>query len=253
MAVDIEGHLQDVSLQIDRLRVLYEQYFMGIEKGPPQVARRELEKKLDFLSRQNIGNTAVRFRYLGVLRRWKTYAERWDKILREIENGTYPRHRARVEKQRRAAAERERPKNLRPTDAAPLDPSLQPAGDGEPTGPEDGASTEQTGPLEGDSAATVTPSGTRIPRTPSEPGGASVPRPAIPGMSEPELRALHQRYVEARRASGEGRAEVRYETLVSTLQKQIPDILQRNRCREVAFDVVVREDGKVILKAQPKR
>src|SRR5438552_11341990 len=104
-SINIEAHLHDLGVQIDRLKVLYEQYFIGMEKLPPTVARREVEKLLDFLGKQNIGNTGIRFRYLGLLRRWKTYAERWDKILREIDNGTYARHVARAKRRMGPALE----------------------------------------------------------------------------------------------------------------------------------------------------
>ena len=236
MPVDIEAHLHNLSVQIDRLKVLYEQYFIGIEKGPPTVARRESEKLLDSLGRQNIGNTAVRFRYLTLMRRWKTYAERWDKVLREIENGTYSKHRARVariDQLRAAAAERERPP-----------PTSVPTTDGEA----DAAPSEPQAAGQAPAAeAAATPSARAATSS-----TRNAPPPAVPGMSESDLRALHQKYVEARRAAGDPKAEVRYEALVSTLQKQLPDILARNRCNEVSFNVVLR-DGKVILKAQPKR
>jgi hypothetical protein len=75
-------------------------------------------------------------------------------------------------------------------------------------------------------------------------------REPIPGMSEHELRALHQRYATARQ--GVGSSPVRYESLEATLQKQVPDLLEKHRCASLSFDVAVR-DGKVILKATPKR
>lgn len=92
MAIDIDQHLKELSSQIDRLRVLYEQHFLGMEKMPPVVARREADKVLQMLGAQSIGNTALRFRYQTLLRRWKTYTERWDKVVREIESGTYRPH-----------------------------------------------------------------------------------------------------------------------------------------------------------------
>jgi hypothetical protein len=107
MGQDMEADLHDLGVQIDRLKVLYEQYFLGLEKMPPVVARREVEKLLDAFGKQNIGNTGMRFRYLGLVRRWKTYAERWDKILREIDNGTYARHVARA--RRRSLGEQVEP------------------------------------------------------------------------------------------------------------------------------------------------
>ena len=96
--VDLEEHLRELALEIDRLKVLYEQYFLGMEKQAPSIARREVEKRLATLAGHNIGNTATRFRYLGLVRKWKLYIERWDRVLREIENGTFSPHVARAKR-----------------------------------------------------------------------------------------------------------------------------------------------------------
>src|SRR5438094_11402 len=73
----------------------------------------------------------------------------------------------------------------------------------------------------------------------------------VPGMSEPELRALHKSYVDAMRTVGDAR-DVRYETLLASLRKQVPDILKKNQAEMVTFSVSVK-DGKVVLRATPKR
>ena len=211
-AVDIDAHLKDLSLQIDRLKVLYEQYFIGLEKLPPSVPRREAEKLLTFLSSQTIGNTGLRFRYLSLVRRWKTYAERWDKVLREIENGTYTNHRTRARKSQ-LAGELQPKKGERPEAAG-----------GEPTAPADATPLDER---------------------------AAKPRAPVPGMEEGDLRSLHQQYVTALRSVGDGR-DIRYEGLLASLQKQVPDILKKNNCESVSFTVAVK-DGKVILRATPRR
>ena len=193
MSVDIDQQLKELGSQIDRLRVLYEQHFIGMEKLPPVVPRREAERLLALLGTQNIGNTALRFRYLNMLRRWKTHTERWDKVLREIENGTYRPHL--VARDRR---ERDR---------------------GQPFG-----------------------------RHAQSAGAAAQP---VPGMSETELRELHRRYIEACRSLGDQR-DVNYDALVTSLQRQVPALLEKNRANALVFDVAVRE-GKVILRAVPRR
>ena len=250
MAVDIEAHLSDVSLSLERLRVLYEQYFIGIEKQPPNVARREVEKLLAFLAMQNIGNTAVRFRYQTLLRRWKTYAERWDKVLREIDQGTYSRHLSRVKR---------RGLNAEDTRVSPLptsSPSLSPfAGMPSEMTDEEDAVLAALSPM-GD-GPTASPT---VPKPPPTPPGASnkppngtSPRPPspVPGMTDADLRALHQRYVDALRKSGDAR-EIKFESLVSSLKKQVPEIMKKNGCDEVGFNVALK-DGKVVLRATPRK
>ena len=70
-------------------------------------------------------------------------------------------------------------------------------------------------------------------------------------MSESELRALHQRYVESRRKNGE-QGEVRFEALVSSLAKQVPGVLNRSGGDEVRFDITV-QGGRTVVKAIPKK
>jgi hypothetical protein len=70
-------------------------------------------------------------------------------------------------------------------------------------------------------------------------------------MDEEKVRDLHRRYVAARQALGDA-SEVRYEQILSTVVKQGPKILEQHHASAVDFGVVVK-DGKVILKATPKR
>lgn len=224
--VDIDAHLNELTVEMDRLKVLYEQYFLGMEKQAPAVARKEVEKRLAFLGGQNIGNTALRFRYLGLVRRWKLYAERWDRVLREIENGTYSPHLARA-KRRQGQVDGAMPSS---TSSA----RLTPLGDG-PTALPPPPAAPATSPA---AAAAVS-------------SAAIAPRAAVPGMNEGELRALHQRYVDALRSVGDPRP-VRYESMVASLTRQVPEILQKNQCDLVSFNVAVK-DGKVVFRATPKR
>jgi hypothetical protein len=70
-------------------------------------------------------------------------------------------------------------------------------------------------------------------------------------MSESDLRALHQRYTDAQKRSG-ATAAVKFETLVQSLAKQVPQVLKQPGVKGVRFDVSV-QDGKPILKAIPQK
>src|SRR5439155_24266923 len=100
-SVDLGEMLNELANKIDRLKVLYEQYFMGIEKMEPQVARKEVTRVMLGLQQQYIRNTGLRFKFNTLLQKWNIYITYWNRILREIENGTYVRH---VAKAQRAAA-----------------------------------------------------------------------------------------------------------------------------------------------------
>lgn len=83
--------LHDTEVKLARLRALYEQYFQGIEKMEPHVARKDMERALDTLRRNLPRNTALRFRMQQLAARYGTYLTYWQRIGRQIEEGTYRR------------------------------------------------------------------------------------------------------------------------------------------------------------------
>ncbi len=111
-SVDIAEMLKELEGKIERLKVLYEQYFMGIEKMEPQVARKEVTRVMLGLQQQYIRNTALRFKFNTMLQKWNIYITYWNRVLREIENGTYVRH---LQKAKRKAEKegRELPAEMR--------------------------------------------------------------------------------------------------------------------------------------------
>ena len=54
---EIERELEELESRIERLRALYEQYFMGIEKLEPQIPRKDVERRIWILRREQIRNT----------------------------------------------------------------------------------------------------------------------------------------------------------------------------------------------------
>ena len=111
---ETERLIGDLELAVDRLRSLYEQYFMGIEKIEPTVVRKDVDRRIYVLRKEQIRNTALRFRFHMLLQRYNTYQSYWQRICRDIENGTYTRHVIRA--QRRFGIKRP---SLRPPSAPP--------------------------------------------------------------------------------------------------------------------------------------
>ena len=70
-------------------------------------------------------------------------------------------------------------------------------------------------------------------------------------MSEAQARALHQRYLQARKMVGES-TDVPYERMVKTLSDQTARIMEQHKASTVDFKVVIKND-KVVLTAKPKR
>lgn len=97
-ADELSETLNDLEQRVERLRALYEQYFMGIEKIEPTVPRKEVERRFWTLRRAQIRNTAMRFKLNTINQRYNTYQQYWQRCLREIEAGTYRRHVAKAEK-----------------------------------------------------------------------------------------------------------------------------------------------------------
>lgn len=89
---EIDSALDELENRLDRLRSLYEQYFMGIEKIEPTVPRKDVDRRFWILRRTQIRNTARRFRLQTLVQRYNTFQQHWTRICREIENGTYVRH-----------------------------------------------------------------------------------------------------------------------------------------------------------------
>ena len=62
-AEEVAALVDELDLRVERLRVLYDQYFMGIEKIPPEVLKKDVERRMWVLRREKIRNTGVRFRF----------------------------------------------------------------------------------------------------------------------------------------------------------------------------------------------
>ncbi len=100
---EIEQLVNELETRVDRLRSLYEQYFMGIEKMIPSVPHKDVDRRIHILRKEQIRNTAVRFRFQMILQRYNTYQTHWQRICRQIEEGTYKRHRLMAERKFKAA------------------------------------------------------------------------------------------------------------------------------------------------------
>lgn len=117
---EIEKSVGDLEVAVDRLRSLYEQYFMGIEKLEPTVPRKDVDRRIYALRKEQIRNTAQRFRFQMILQRYNVYQTHWQRICREIENGTYKRHLLKAERRFGDDGQtRKRRSDLPPPDAKP--------------------------------------------------------------------------------------------------------------------------------------
>jgi len=88
---ELEEELTEISGRIERLRVQYQQYFLGMEKIPPVVQREQLERRIRHSPLRDIRKSAIKFRFQTTIQRLRTLEVYWDRVVREIENGRYVR------------------------------------------------------------------------------------------------------------------------------------------------------------------
>ena len=89
---ELDVALEELENRLERLRALYEQYFMGIERIEPAIPRKDIDRRIYVLRREKIRNTAKRFKLQTIISRYNTFQQYWQRICREIDNGTYKRH-----------------------------------------------------------------------------------------------------------------------------------------------------------------
>lgn len=236
---EFELLLDDMETRLDRLRALYEQYFQGIERIEPTVARKDFDRRMVVLRRARPKNTALRFRRQQLIQRYTTYISYWRRIVRQIEEGTYRRHVDRA-RRRRQRVEREVESQPSPyalqnegidADAA-LNEALQQAHE----------ATEKPRPSRSST-------GRSLPSDPWRPSGQ--PPPPDLGMSEPQLRSVYLRYLAARKRNNESVDKVRYESVARRIQDMMPDLRKKHAGKRIEFQVVLK-NGRVALKPVPK-
>lgn len=102
---EIEDLLDQLDKLVDRVKVMYEQYFMGIQKQAPAHLHTEAERRLRDLTQLNIRNTALRYRFATLQQKFGAYNTYWKRTLREIEGGRYMRNLSKVRRQAQMTGE----------------------------------------------------------------------------------------------------------------------------------------------------
>ena len=87
---------------IERLRVMYQQYFMGTLKTEPLTLRKHIYRQILQAKPAQINNTGTRFKLRNLIQKWNGYLQMWKRTVRQIEEGTFRRDLERVRKRRGA-------------------------------------------------------------------------------------------------------------------------------------------------------
>lgn len=89
---DVEDLLETADKNLDRVKVLYEQYFLGIQKQVPTHLHNDVERRLRDLMQMQLRSTRHRYRLATIQQKFGSYNSYWRRTLRQIENGTYIRN-----------------------------------------------------------------------------------------------------------------------------------------------------------------
>jgi len=257
---EIEKLVGELELSVDRVRSLYEQYFMGIEKLEPTVPRKDVDRRIHILRKEQIRNTAQRFRFQMIIQRYNTYQTHWQRICREIENGTYKRHVIRAQQRfgEGTAALRRRDSTRPPppqaldrdlaAELAELDREFAPASDAEEVDDLDVELVEEPArPV----AAAARPA-PAPPPTSAKIRAAPVAKPEPPAPRAPDdlpdarVRAIYAQYVDAKRRQNESTAAITYDAVAKSLRDSSARLREKHG-KAVDFEVAIK-DGKAILK-----
>lgn len=215
--------MNEVEALMNAVRVEYELYFLQQSRIAPALKDKKLGAKVRDLDRHFTTNTQLKFKRNALRSRYGAQRTQWDRIMGQIEAGTYRRHR--VVADRREAHRMAQEARLR---------AAKEAGRGD-----DGSAAEE----------------------PGETAPAAAPREAAGGKRRIKLpkgvysegsAKLFKAFAAARQETGEGTSGLDERKLKMTLKQHAKAVKARTGAKHVAFRVAV-EDGKTRVKVIPIR
>lgn len=87
--IDLRVEIDKTNIQLDELKVIYEQYFMGILTLAPDKEHNEFKRQLRFLRKAPFKSSESVFRLRTLEVRYSTLNTYWMRVLREKEEGIY--------------------------------------------------------------------------------------------------------------------------------------------------------------------
>lgn len=269
----IEARIGEMEKKTDRLRSIYESFFMGMERTPPNTPRREMNRMMLEMQQVTISNSSLRFRFQSLSQKWVLLITYWNRTMREIEAGTFRRDMARTQRhlaERGGVITEEEalalgiPKNRvkafvahnqrlaeRKAESAPKPaPASSVAPAARATVPTTASvATAATAVAANPARSQPPPIPASARRSPSPEAAVSAP-PPLPGLADRDFDTAYDRYLDAHKKLGKVEEALPKEKIRLRLGKQLPKILEEKRCQQVQLDVAI-EDGKVRLRAWP--
>src|SRR4051795_5934474 len=87
----LQEELDAMEQSISELQVVYEKFFLGIDRRPPDRERKRISDRMRVLKGTQVKNTALKFRLHTMFAKLISFERMWDRTLREMEEGTYRR------------------------------------------------------------------------------------------------------------------------------------------------------------------
>ncbi len=112
---EIDEELDELDHNLKRLRVEYDQFFLGILKRPPEVLQGRVQKVIVKYANTKLKKTHHKFRFNQLNSKFQIHRQQWGRTLRQIDQGTYKGHlfRARLhERERGVSDETPRPSSV---------------------------------------------------------------------------------------------------------------------------------------------
>ncbi len=257
MSVHFGKILSQLEESIEKLKVRYELYFLGLERFAPIKDAKAAERTIRALRSEVMGNTAQKFKLRMLIQRYTTYQSHWNRIQREIDEGRYRRDLARIQRDLRKRGVQAKDL-LKARTASEVEVALMKYMK-EAREIEAQKAARENGVQEASTKADQNGPAVKQPTQP--PTKASPPPLPIealaPRIKEEESKAdgsfkgLYDAYIDARKKTGQPIKGLTYDKMVRSIDKQLSSIREKHGSRNVEFCVVVKE-GKAILKAVPK-
>ena len=245
----LTARLNLLDSSIDKLRVVYEQFFLGLERFEPVQLRKNIQLELRLLKENPPNNTALKFLLARMETKYRTYEQYWNRVLREIEDGVYERQLQRMRRRLRdegipeSVLDNVRTKGELEVAMAKIAELRNQQTEGDrPATP---AAVAENGRNAAENGRNAAENG-----RPAAPAAAA-PAPAPGASADPALRRAYENFVRARLSTGESLEGITPDRFFATLSSQIPKVKQAHGCAEVEIQVVVK-DNKATLRFLPR-
>ncbi len=83
----LEAELSSLDAEIRKLKVLYDQFFVGALPYEPAEQRKQIEAKIQRWTKKGFSRYADRFRFNGLVTRFNSFSELWGRNTRAMEEG----------------------------------------------------------------------------------------------------------------------------------------------------------------------